>query len=185
VLLSRSATGYTRGNSGNENVASGAVLTTMLTFLFYTLIGISCPNLSGNYVLQGEDGRVRVKIQQVGCERITISRIASSFSGSSSETHRLNLSRAVQADSGWFGGKDRNRVKARFVGPELVLQISFSSAPNSIAMYSFRLMRNNDICTHIVTRFTDSYYISARLLKDNRAAEDVAANRSMPVKACS
>ena len=34
----------------------------------------ACPNLSGRYRLQGEDGQVFISIQQKGCSRITIVR---------------------------------------------------------------------------------------------------------------
>ena len=35
-----------------------------------------CPNLSGHYVLQGEDGVVRYSVSQRGCDRVEIARTA-------------------------------------------------------------------------------------------------------------
>ena len=35
----------------------------------------ACPNLSGYYVLQGEDGDVRYTVRQRGCDRVEIDRI--------------------------------------------------------------------------------------------------------------
>jgi len=34
----------------------------------------ACPNLSGHYVLQGEDGRVHYAVRQRGCDRVEINR---------------------------------------------------------------------------------------------------------------
>jgi hypothetical protein len=36
----------------------------------------ACPNLSGHYVLQGEDGVVRYSVSQRGCDRVEIARTA-------------------------------------------------------------------------------------------------------------
>jgi hypothetical protein len=36
----------------------------------------ACPNLSGHYVLQGEDGAVQYAVRQGGCDRVEIDRTA-------------------------------------------------------------------------------------------------------------
>jgi hypothetical protein len=156
---------------------------TTLPLLLLTFLAAPCPDLSGNYILQGEDGRVRVKIEQTRCERVTITRVSSSYAGTA-ERHRLKLNGVVQADSGWFGGRERNRVIAKFVGNELVLEIFFASRKATRLRYSFRLTPTNDICSHLVDSMSDTYYIQARIAGGTTEAEDVAARRSMPIKAC-
>ncbi len=42
---------------------------------FFAASVSACPNLSGNYLLQGEDGTVRYTVRQHGCERVEIDRI--------------------------------------------------------------------------------------------------------------
>lgn len=39
---------------------------------FTTASACACPNLSGHYVLQGEDGDVRYIVNQRGCDRVEI-----------------------------------------------------------------------------------------------------------------
>src|SRR5688572_29934827 len=65
-----------------------------------------CPNLSGQYVIQGEDGQVGIIIEQQQCERITIVRRSGYLGKIRSETHRLTLDGKAHEDSKWFGGSD-------------------------------------------------------------------------------
>jgi hypothetical protein len=59
-----------------------------LLFISFALCFIAasasaCPNLSGHYMLQGEDGTVRYTVRQQGCERVEIS-IRSTYLGKES-----------------------------------------------------------------------------------------------------
>jgi len=47
----------------------------LLAFCFFAASSSACPNLSGHYLLQGEDGTVRYTVRQLGCERVEIARI--------------------------------------------------------------------------------------------------------------
>jgi hypothetical protein len=47
----------------------------LLAFCFFATSASACPNLSGHYLLQGEDGTVRYTVRQRGCERVEIDRI--------------------------------------------------------------------------------------------------------------
>jgi hypothetical protein len=47
-----------------------------IALCLFTASASACPNLSGHYVLQGEDGDVHYKVvQHDGCERVEIHRI--------------------------------------------------------------------------------------------------------------
>ena len=50
----------------------------LVTFAFCLIPATSsaCPNLSGHYILQGEDGFVRYTVRQRGCDRVEIDRTA-------------------------------------------------------------------------------------------------------------
>ena len=88
------------------------------------IAGDQCPNLSGAYVLQGEDGQVRISIRQRGCESITIVRKTSYLDAPIvAETHALTLDGKAQPDAPWYGESPRQvRTSAKFVGSELVIE---------------------------------------------------------------
>ena len=48
----------------------------LVTFALFLITGSAsaCPNLSGNYVLEGEDGVVHYTVTQQGCDRVEIHR---------------------------------------------------------------------------------------------------------------
>lgn len=103
-----------------------ALATTVLGVLAAapSLIAASrCPNLSGRYMLQGEDGQVHISIQQRKCDRITITRKSGYLGTITSETHLFTLDGKVQPDTPWFGGSPRQyTTSAKFVGSELVVE---------------------------------------------------------------
>jgi hypothetical protein len=79
----------------------------------------SCPDLSGRYVLQGEDGRVLVTIRQDRCGKVTIKW------GDDDVEHGLRLDGTFRRDIAWFGARDRSggleRPVSRY-GPVVVRQ---------------------------------------------------------------
>jgi hypothetical protein len=46
-----------------------------LALCFFAVSASACPNLSGHYLLQGEDGTVHYTVRQRGCDRVEIDRI--------------------------------------------------------------------------------------------------------------
>jgi hypothetical protein len=46
-----------------------------LALCFFAVSASACPNLSGHYLLQGEDGAVRYTVRQRGCDRVEIDRV--------------------------------------------------------------------------------------------------------------
>ena len=75
----------------------------------------SCPNLSGKYTLQGEDGQVHIAIEQHGCDHIDIVRRSTYLGATTTETHALKLDGQEQRDSPWLGGREQYRTSAKFV----------------------------------------------------------------------
>jgi len=45
-----------------------------LALCLFAASASACPNLSGHYVLQGEDGRVHYAVRQRGCDRVELDR---------------------------------------------------------------------------------------------------------------
>ena len=156
----------------------------VLSLLTSSLSGSNCPDLSGKFVLQGEDGRVLLNIIQTRCDDIRVSRTTTNFAGSFRETHRLKLDGVARADSGWFGFRERNQVRARFEGEVLVLEIKFQSNPKAVTRYSLRLTPDRNICSETADPVMTSYFIQARVVWSGAEGEVDAARRSKPVKAC-
>ena len=50
-----------------------------------------CPNLSGQYFIQGEDGQVRITITQTGCAQIRIDRTNTYLGKTTREQHTLRI----------------------------------------------------------------------------------------------
>lgn len=95
-----------------------------------------CPNLSGNYMIQGEDGQVHISIDQRRCDRITIVRKSGYLGKITFEKHTLNLDGIDQKDSPWLGGSEQFRTSARFVGSKLEVKARTSSGSTLTLIYS-------------------------------------------------
>jgi hypothetical protein len=78
-----------------------------------------CPDLSGTYMLQGEDGQVRISMQQVNCDRMIIVRENNYLGTISTEKHDLALDGREHADTPWLGSRRRSKTSAKFIGSEL------------------------------------------------------------------
>jgi len=48
----------------------------VFAFSFVAASASACPNLAGQYLLEGEDGAVRYTVRQKGCQRVEIDRVA-------------------------------------------------------------------------------------------------------------
>src|SRR5262245_21513646 len=73
-----------------------------------------CPDLSGKYMIQGEDGQVHISIEQEQCDRVTIHRESGYLGTITSEKHVLKLDGTVQDNSPWFGGTEHYETSAKF-----------------------------------------------------------------------
>jgi len=74
-------------------------------------------------MIQGEDGQVRIIIEQQRCERISIVRRTGYLGKITSETHALTLDGKAHKDSMWLGGSDECcDTSAAFVGTTLTIE---------------------------------------------------------------
>lgn len=85
--------------------------------------GSQCPNLSGTYLIQGEDGQVQISIEQYKCGRIEIVRDSGYDGEVTPEKHVLKLDGKDQADTPWLGAGGLPSTSARFVGSELLVEV--------------------------------------------------------------
>ena len=102
----------------------------------------SCPNLSGKYTLQGEDGQVHIAIEQHGCGHIDIVRRSTYLGATTTETHALKLDGQEQKDSPWLGGREQYRTSARFVGSQLQIRARTTGGASLKMIYSLTPSRD-------------------------------------------
>ena len=134
----------------------------------------ACPDLSGQYHIQGEDGSVTVAIKQTRCERLSLEWWIVSYDHRSKTLHRFILDGRFRADTGWFGERNRHRSSARFNGPTLDIIVKPSRAKGRTAVdwhMSFERLSNGDLCHSENTR-----HLRARDDLDGSVAFKMAEN---------
>jgi hypothetical protein len=114
------ATGYSTQRSSIEAVASTP----------------QCPDLSGRYMIQGEDGQVHISIQQERCDRITIRREIGYLGTITGKTHVLKLDGTDQEDPPWFGETEQYKTSARFNDSALHIEARSNSSSALRMIYS-------------------------------------------------
>jgi hypothetical protein len=107
------------------------------------LANAQCPNLSGKYVVQGEDGQIHLVIDQHECDRINILEKTNYLGTITTETHTLKLNGKEQKDSGWMGGTEDYRTSAKFVGSSL--KITAKTVSGSTLTITYSLTRARDL----------------------------------------
>lgn len=141
----------------------------------------ACPNLSGDYVIQGQDGRVRVSIQQTACKKIAVSWVSTLPGNNAGAAHHLSLDGVFHSDSGWFNGSEGQSTAAVF--QKNVLEISErprgATAADPIE-WTLRIEKlpNADICTRFVQGSIKITSLAAKRRGTTVAAENDAARRS-------
>lgn len=95
-----------------------------------------CPDLSGTYLLHGEDGQVQISIKQYNCDRIIIVRENNYLGTVTSEKHALALDGKEHADAPWLGARKPGKTSARFVGSELRIEIKIPGDAALTMLYS-------------------------------------------------
>ena len=101
-----------------------------------------CPNLAGNYAIEGEDGKVYISIEQHACESVSIVRKSDYLGTITFEKHVLKLDGKVQNDSPWLGGSEQYRTSARFVGSALRVEARSTSSAVLAVIYSLTSRRD-------------------------------------------
>jgi hypothetical protein len=104
-----------------------------------------CPNLSGQYFKQGEDGQVRITIAQTGCAEIRIDRTNTYLGKITREQHTLRIDGQFKDDNPWLGSSDRVQTAAKFTSAALEITVRLPSA-KSESEFAFKflyVMRSN------------------------------------------
>jgi hypothetical protein len=83
-----------------------------LALCLFAASASACPNLSGHYVLQGQDGRVRYAVRQQGCDRVEIDRYLGE--ASAVETHVFIVDGKPHGKAGTINHWVGNRLQ---IGP--------------------------------------------------------------------
>lgn len=104
-----------------------------------------CPDLSGTYLLLGEDGQVRISIKQHNCDRVIIVRENNYLGTITTEKHDLALDGREHADTGWLGSRRRGETSAKFMGSELRVDTKGEGDTAFTMIYSLTAARDLQI----------------------------------------
>jgi hypothetical protein len=140
-----------------------------------------CPDLSGRYVMQYEDGRVHVTIAQVRCESMQLdTRSQYLHEPVVTGRHKLRLDGEFREDTGWNGSTARQMTSAKLRDGvlEIVTKPAKPDDPRGIKWeVQFRRMDNGDLCQ--ITKDVFDRRRRAALIRGTGAeAENIAAARS-------
>ena len=140
-----------------------------------------CPNLTGDYVIQGGDGRVRVSIKQTACTKIAISWTSTLTPPGARIMHALTLNNVFHADSLWYGQTEAQTTAASFRNNVLeILEKPLGATAADPVAWTLRLSKlaNGDLCTKFTQVPVNIASLAARRTLLTKAAEDAAAKRS-------
>ena len=143
----------------------------------------TCPDLSGRYVTQYEDGRIYVVIRQTRCERIAIEWESSLYPNKPPRIHAIPLDGKFHPDSGWFGERGKQLTSAQFKSKLLYVaakRLTPKVDAGSGWEQSFELLPDKDLCTKFFDPGTSSSSVrrASRQTTNNRAGEDEPARWS-------
>src|SRR5215467_3067258 len=102
-----------------------------------------CLDVSGKYMIQGEDGQVHISILQERCDRAIIRRDSGYLGKITSEEHVLKLDGTVQDDSAWLGSTGRYETSAKF--NDSALQIEARNTKGSTLTMIYSLTSEGDL----------------------------------------
>src|SRR5687767_12007985 len=86
-----------------QSISLSAAIVSFMTLLPSSALSQRpCADLSGRYVIQGEDGRVYVTIEQPRCDTVMIVWLTRSIYGTSRTRRHLKLDGRSRAAQGWF-----------------------------------------------------------------------------------
>ena len=146
----------------------------------------ACPDLTGRYAIQGEDGRVFISIAQTLCERVRIQWTVVLYGDTTSTTHDLVIDNMFRSDAAWFGEPGRQLTSASYQANQLVLIAKAPNAPEGPVRWKqlFQLLPSRDLCIVMEDSLVPSATIAGRIADDTRGAEADAARRSSFQKTC-
>ena len=134
---------------------------------------MACANFHGEYVAQGEDGRVYFALAQAGCDAVTIARSVDRFQ---LDGETLSVRFDGSFPTHWRGDvSERRPIAAVLIGDTLRLVAQGdSNNGRGPSRQDWWPLANGDLCWRIVDFGITWYFIAARYETD----EDAAANRS-------
>ena len=107
-----------------------------------------CPDLSGRYMIQGEDGQVYFSIKQTRCDRASIRREIGYLGTITGEKHLLRLDGSFQEDPPWFGEEEPYKTSAKFNDSALHIEAR-SNRGNTLTMI-YSLTPEGDLLEEVV-----------------------------------
>jgi hypothetical protein len=141
----------------------------------------ACPDLTGRYVMQYEDGRVHVTIAQVRCESMQLEmRSQYKYEPVVCGRHKLRLDGEFREDTGWNGStsKQLTSTKLRDGILEIVTKPLKKDDPRALSwQVQFRKLDDGDLC-QITKDFFDRRRRAALIRGTSADAEAIAAARS-------
>jgi hypothetical protein len=160
---------------------AGAVLVVLMPEGGSASAQAGCPDLTGRYVMQYEDGRVHVTIAQVRCESLQLdTRSQYLHEPVVVGRHKLRLDAEFHDDTGWNGStaKQLTSTKLRDGILEIVTRPAKPDDPRGITwQVQFRKLDDGDLCQ--ITKDVFDRRRRAALIRGTSAdAEAIAAARS-------
>jgi len=127
-----------------------------------------CPNLTGQYLIQGGDGEVLLTISQRGCEEIRIDRTANHLGKITTDQHNLRIDGKFQSDTPWPGSSEPLQTSAKFISSALeILVRPLSSRTDSeiSARFLYVLRSSGDLDIREYDRKSDAYIPSVMAVR--------------------
>jgi hypothetical protein len=135
------------------------LITAFMIFHHVAALGSTCPNLSGRFGIQGEDGVVDVVVKQVACTHITIDWVRSYLGQVSHSPQTLALDRKFHRKGPEPGTRSARLVMAHFQGDTLEIVSKALAAPDSLPVHKQRIVRlpTGNICISHSNQDADSW----------------------------
>jgi len=127
-----------------------------------------CPDLTGQYLIQGDDGPIRLTISQTGCEEIRIDRTANHLGKITTEQHNLRIDGKFQSDTPWLGSSDRIQTSAKFISAALeiiVRPLSAKTDSEISAKFLYVARSSGDLDIREFDRQSDAYVPSVMAVR--------------------
>ncbi len=144
----------------------------------------SCVDFSGRYVMQGEDGQVRVGVSQVACSRVLLT-LRSNYLDQHVDSTAFNVSLDDRWQTSAHGlwGDGAISVRAHVHGDTLSLFARpIASADTSAIAWGYDFIRraNGDLCSRFIGLGETSFHTAARVDGASADAVSAAAERGVP-----
>jgi hypothetical protein len=127
-----------------------------------------CPNLTGRYLIQGDDGQVSLTISQKGCDEIRIDRTVNHLGKTTTEHHNLRLDGKFQSDTPWPGNSEPPQTAAKFISAalEIIVKPLSSKTDSEIsAKFLYVVRSGGDLDIREYDRKSDAYIPSVMAVR--------------------